>query len=146
VSENVGGLNRSFGDLIETLMASRLWEKFPQYNFHALAQRIKVLDKNKKLLTDIDILLLNTEWCMVVEVKREPNEDDVTHHLKRMQLMRKYPFADIENKKLLGAIAGGMVFKNVRNYAQQSGLFVLELNGEQVRLLESPVDFVPLEG
>jgi hypothetical protein len=34
----------------------------------------------------------------------------------------------------------------VRDYAQKSGLFVLELNGEQVSLLESPKDFAPLQG
>ncbi|MDR1955482.1 MAG: hypothetical protein LBQ30_01345, partial [Treponema sp.] len=28
MSENIGGLNRSMGELIETLIAARLWEKF----------------------------------------------------------------------------------------------------------------------
>ncbi|MDR0669713.1 MAG: hypothetical protein LBF95_06495, partial [Treponema sp.] len=32
VTANVGGLNRSLGELIETLIAARLWEKFPDYN------------------------------------------------------------------------------------------------------------------
>ena len=146
VSANVGGLNRSLGELIETLMAARLWEKFPGYSFKRIFQRIKILDEHNVSITEIDILLSNTEWTMAVEVKREPDKDDVKHHLKRMKLMRKYELAEIKGKKLLGAIAGGVVSTEVRAYAQESGLFVLELNGEQVSLLESPEGFMPLQG
>jgi hypothetical protein len=145
LSENIGGVNRSLGDLIETLMASRLWKKFPEYNFNRIFQRIKILDKNKTPVTEIDILLSDSEWAMSVEVKREPDKEDVEHHLRRMELMREYSLCEISGKKLLGAIAGGVVSPDVRTYAQESGLYVLELNGEQVSLLESPEDFVALQ-
>ncbi|MDR1174430.1 MAG: hypothetical protein LBK83_03010 [Treponema sp.] len=146
LSKNMGGMNRSLGELIETLMAGRLWEKFPAYNFNRIFQRIKLLDKNKIPLTEIDILLSDDDWAMAVEVKREPDKEDVEHHLKRMELMREYTIREISGKKLLGAIAGGVVSPEVRACAQKSGLFVHELNGEQVSLLESPEGFVPLEG
>jgi hypothetical protein len=131
---------------VETLMASRLWEKFPQYNFNRTFQRIKILDKNKTPVTEIDILLSDSEWAMAVEVKREPDKGDVEYHLKRMELMREYSLGEIIGKKLLGAIAGGVVPPDVRAYAHESGLYVLELNGEQVSLLESPENFVALQG
>jgi hypothetical protein len=146
LSKNMGGMNRSLGELIETLMAGRLWEKFPAYNFNRIFQRIKLLDKNKIPVTEIDILLSDDDWAMAVEVKREPDKEDVEHHLKRMELMREYAIREISGKKLLGAIAGGVVSPEVRAYAQKIGLFVLELNGEQVSLLEPPEGFVPLEG
>jgi hypothetical protein len=63
-----------------------------------------------------------------------------------MKLMRKYDLNEISGKKLLGAIAGGVVSFEVREYAQKCGFFVLELNGEQVSLLESPEGFVALQG
>jgi RecB family endonuclease NucS len=108
-------------------------------------QRVKILDKNGGLVTEIDILLSDGEWAMTVEVKREPTTDDVDHHLKRMKLMRKYSLNEISGKKLLGAIAGGVVSLEAREYAQKRGLFVLELNGEQVSLLESPEGFAALQ-
>jgi hypothetical protein len=145
VTKNVGGLNQSIGELVETLIASRLWEKFPQYNFNGSSRRIELLDEHKNVLTEVDILLLNTEWTMAVEVKREPNVGDVRHHLKRMKLLRKYSYALVRGKKLVGAIAGGVVSPEVRNYAQKSGLYVLELNGEQVSLVKSPPGFVAVE-
>jgi hypothetical protein len=145
VTKNVGGLNLSIGGLVETLIASRLWKKFPQYNFNESARRIELLDEHKNVLTEVDILLVNTEWTMAVEVKREPDTGDVDHHLKRMKLLRKYSYAAVRGKKLVGAIAGGVVPHDVRDYAQKLGLYVLELNGEQVSLAESPPGFVALE-
>jgi hypothetical protein len=146
LGKQMGGLHKSLGDLIETLMASRLWEKFPQYNFTRIFQRIKLLNEKKLPTAEIDILLSDDEWAMAVEVKREPDKEDVEHHLKRMELMRDYSLREISGKKLLGAIAGGVVPPDVREYAQKNGLFVLELNGEQVSLLESPEGFVALQG
>jgi ATPase subunit of ABC transporter with duplicated ATPase domains len=145
LDKQIVGVHKSLGALIETLMAGRLEQKFPQYNFTRSFQRIKIFDKNKKPVTEIDILLSDDEWSMAVEVKREPVKDDIDHHLKRMKLMREYHLNEIKGKKLLGAMAGGVVSLEVREYAQKAGLFVLELNGEQVSLLASPEGFVPLE-
>jgi hypothetical protein len=146
LSKRMGDLHQSLGALIETLMASRLEEKFPQYNFSRSFQRIKIFDKNKKPVTEIDILLSDDEWAMAVEVKREPRADDVDHHRKRMELMREYSLNEIKGKKLLGALAGGVVPLEVREYAHKNGFYVLELNGEQVSLLESPEGFLALQG
>jgi hypothetical protein len=146
LGKQIGGVHRSLGDLIETLMAGRLWEKFPQYNFSRTFQRIRILNEKKTPITEIDILLSDDEWAMAVEVKRDPDKDDVEHHLKRMKIMRDYKLNEIKGKKLLGAIAGGVVSPDVREYAQKHGFYVLELNGEQVSILASPEGFVALQG
>jgi hypothetical protein len=62
-----------------------------------------------------------------------------------MELIRQYPPAETKGKKLLGAIAAGAVNPEVREYAEQNGFFVLELTGEDVRLLEPPQGFKPKE-
>jgi hypothetical protein len=144
VTVNVGGLNRSLGELIETLIAARLWEKFPDYNLKRAYQRVPIFDENNRIKTDLDILLSNTSLAMAVEVKRELDRTkDVDEHLKRMELARKYPPAEVAGKKLLGAMAGGLVDADVQAYANESGFFVLELTGESVRLIPPPDGFVP---
>jgi hypothetical protein len=146
VTVNVGGLNRSMGELIETLIAARLWEKFDAYpyNLKRAYQRIPVYDENNKVLTDIDILLSNGDYVMAVEVKRElDRKDDVDHHLKRMELILKYPPDQCKGKKLIGAMAGGSVDPDIQEYAQSVGFFVLELTGEAVQLVEPPEGFSP---
>jgi hypothetical protein len=144
VSKNVGGLNRSMGELIETLIAARLWEKFPRYDLKRVYRRLPIYDETSSLKTDIDILLVNTTLCMAVEVKHELNRiDDVNRHLKRMQLIRQYPPEQVSGKELLGAMAGGLVDPDVKDYACKSGFYVLELSGETVRLVTPPEGFVP---
>jgi hypothetical protein len=144
VTVNVGGLNRSLGELIETLIAARLWEKFPDYNLKRAYQRVPIFDENNRTMTDIDILLSNTDTVMVVEVKRQLDDRrDVDDHLKRMERIRKYPPAEVAGKKMIGAIAGGVVDDDTRRYAYESGFFVLELTGDTVQLIPPPDGFVP---
>jgi hypothetical protein len=145
LSKNVGGLNSSMGELIETLIASRLWEKFAgyPYNLKRSYRRIPVYDNKHKALTDIDILLSDGQWVMAMEVKREPDKDDIDHHIRRMDLIRKFPPAETLNKKLLGAIAGGVVEPHIKDYAHKAGFFILELSGESVSLVSPPDNFSP---
>jgi predicted AAA+ superfamily ATPase len=144
VTSNVGGLNRSLGELVETLIAARLWEKFPDYGLARAYQRIPIFDKNNQIKTDIDILLVNTDMCMAVEVKHRLNrKDEVDDHLKRMQLIRQYPPELVNGRQLLGAMAGGVVDPDIKDYIYESGFFVLELTGESVHLIPPPDGFEP---
>ncbi|MDR2094970.1 MAG: hypothetical protein LBP76_05560 [Treponema sp.] len=144
VSANVGGLNRSMGELIETLIAARLWEKFPEYGLVRSYQRVPIYDETNRIRTDIDILLSNTDKVMAVEVKHELNKiRDVDEHLKRMKLIRKYPPLETVNKQLLGAMAGGVVNPEIMEYAYEAGFYVLELTGESVHLIPPPAGFTP---
>jgi hypothetical protein len=139
----VGGLSNSVGELIETLVAGRLWEKFKDTPYSHLGRayrRVQIFDGNREV-GEIDILLSDSDLCMAVEVKREPILRDIDHHLKRMELIRKYPPAETVGKKLVGAVAGGFVPAEVRDYAHAQGFFVLELNGESVSLAEPSEGF-----
>jgi hypothetical protein len=144
VSENIGGLNRSVGELVETLIASLLWEKFPGYDLKRAYQRLPIYNEKNIAKSDIDILLVNTVMCMAVEVKRELDQMiEVDRHLKRMQLIRQYPPEQVGSKQLFGAMAGGVVNPDVKDYAYESGFFVLELTGESVNLVPPPEGFEP---
>jgi hypothetical protein len=144
LSENIGGLNRSVGELVETLIAARLWEKFPEYGLQRAYRRLPVYDENNVPKTDIDILLVNTGWAMAVEVKREVDRKDVEHHIERMGRIQKYPPGLIPpGVKLLGALAGGLVEAEAREYAHECGFYALELTGETVTRIPEPPGFRP---
>jgi len=146
LSKNVGGLGNSIGNVIETLFAAHLWEQFPEYKLRMSCRDINLFDENGNQITEIDILLVNTEWAMVVEVKSKAKEDDVNKHIVRMERILKYPPGLIPPKaKLLGAIAGGVVMPEAAAYAHQCGFFVLELAGESVVRVPAPPDFKPRE-
>jgi hypothetical protein len=144
LSKNVGGLNQSLGGLIETLIAARLWEKFPEYGFVCSFQRVRIFDESKRIRTDADILLSNTDKVMAVEVKHELDKEKyVDEHLRRMELIRAYPPMVVAGKQLFGAMAGGVVAPNVMRYAHEAGFYVLELTGETVSLIPPPAGFKP---
>ncbi|GHT52661.1 hypothetical protein FACS1894106_1860 [Spirochaetia bacterium] len=146
VSENIGGVNQSMGELVETLISAKLWEKFDaySYNFQRAYRRVELFDDTNRKRTDIDILLTNGEYAMAVEVKRHLDaKDDIDHHLKRMELIQKFPPNQCGGKKLLGAMAGGAVDTDILDYAHSAGLFVLELTGDSVRLATPPKEFKP---
>ena len=148
VASNVGGLNHSMGELIETLFAPHLGEKFDAYHYDLKRtfSRVNIYDNTSRQRGEIDILLSNTTVCMAVEVKRWlANTEKVDEHIRRMQLIREYPPAETKGKKLLGAIAAAVVSPDVREYAEKNGFFVLELTGEDAQLLEPPEGFQPKE-
>jgi hypothetical protein len=143
---NVGGLNRSLGELIETLIAARLWEKFPEHGFERAYRRVPIYDETNRVRTDIDILLSGTDKLMAVEVKHELDKEKyVEEHLKRMELLREYPpvLVDMRDKQLIGALAGGVVDPGVMRSAYEAGFYVLELTGDSVRLVPPPSGFKP---
>jgi len=153
LQQNLGGLNNSMGDLVETLIGARLWEKFAAYpyNLQRAQPRVLVHGEKNRVITDIDILLSDGEWAMAVEVKRAikderesaEEEDVVARHLRRMSEIRRYPPAETVGKKLLGAIAAGIIEPNTREKAHNAGFFVLELKGESVGLAPLPEGFEP---
>ena len=145
LSKNLGGLGNSMGDLIVTLIAARLWEKFSAfpYDLKRGYQSVYIYDENHKAITDIDILLSNTEWVMAVEVKNKVKKDDIEDHLIRMERIRKYPPAEVKGKKLLGALAGVIVSPDMRDFAYKCGFFVIELKGESAVLVPPPEGFSP---
>ena len=148
LSKNVGGLNGSMGELVETLFAPHLGEKFEKWRYGLTRSfpRVLIYDDKNRLRSDIDILLSNTTVCMAVEVKRWlEREQHVDEHIRRMRLIRQYPPAEVKGKTLLGAIVGAVVTEEARKYAENNGLFVLELTGEDVRLLDPPEGFKPRE-
>ncbi|GHV67872.1 hypothetical protein FACS1894199_14180 [Bacteroidia bacterium] len=147
IGKNLGGLGNRIGEIMETLLAAGSWEKFKEYNydFERAYQRVGIYN-GKARLTDIDILLSNGKYAMAVEVKNILNRrTDVDDHVERLDLLMQYPPAEIKEKKVMGAMACGVVDDRVRDYAFSKGLFVLELTGDAADLATPPANFTPQE-
>ncbi|MDR1126907.1 MAG: hypothetical protein LBL06_02140 [Treponema sp.] len=145
VTQSVGRLSNTIGELVETLVAARLWEKFTGYNLERAYRRVPIYDEANRAVTEIAILLFDTDCAMAVEVKTAFSKKDVDWHIRRMEFIRRYPSRELNigDKRVMGAVAGGVVAPEVREYAHECGFFVLELTGESVRLVEAPVGFTP---
>jgi hypothetical protein len=51
-----------------------------------------------------------------------------------MEVLRAYLDARQDKRKLLGAAAGAIVRKNVRDYAENAGFYVIEQSGDTVKI------------
>jgi hypothetical protein len=146
VNKSIGELGNSIGELVEVLLSAHAEKKFERFGYHFVndSERVRIRDDNKQVVGEIDLLLTDGDAAMGVEVKRRLNDRRyVDDHLARMELARKYPPKAVGDRRLLGAIAGGIVDPDVAAYAYSKGIFVLELTGESVTLIEPPLNFVP---
>jgi hypothetical protein len=145
LSVQIGGVNNSLGDMAEGLMASALLNTFDALGleFEDAFQNYPVKEKGtKKLLAEVDALLVNGSIAMAVEVKTTLTRGDIDNHLERMEIIRKNPNSLLANRKLFGATAGVKISIHSRNYALSKGFFVIELSGNTVKV-DMPEGFNP---
>jgi len=137
----IGNLGNRFGELADHLVAPGIIEKFNElgYHFDSVTNRgITIYGENKKFLTEIDILLENTDFMIAVEVKVKPGEKDIEHHIKRMEILREYRSRQGYKRKMIrGAIAGAIFPENIKNAVLETGMYVLEQSGDTMRI-EAP--------
>ena len=145
--KDLGKIGISYGEQVEAMFVN-LGAKFNKlgYSFPKEAKgNIQFLDENRRVLAEVDHLLENDNVVMPVEVKAKLKKDDVDDHIKRLGIISKYNALHNDSRKVLGAVAGGVVAQNVREYAQKKGLFVLVKNGNSVEIAALPSSFVPNE-
>ena len=143
MSRKIGGIGGSLGDLTESMFSGVLWDKFEEYGIPVSSQsaRKTFRDSNKKLLAEVDIFIENGQHAIPVEIKTKLSERDVDEHIERIETLRRYFDARGDKRKLLGAVAGGLVSEKILKYAQDNGLFVLVQSGECVTIADPPEGF-----
>jgi hypothetical protein len=142
LSKNIGGVNKSFGRLMEEMYSARLWDKFSVFGYDfTCGCRRKKFRENERTIAEADIFLENGLYAMVVEVKTDLTTEDVDDHLERIATIRKYMDSHGDKRFLVGAVAGGIEPENVVRYAQKKGLYVVAWSGEAATVAEAPPSF-----
>jgi hypothetical protein len=137
-SRKVGELSNKFGKLAEHLVAPGIVKRFKEQGIDfawAWRRGLEVKDKTGKTLTQIDFVLENAEIILAVEVKADPVEKDVGHHIKRLEILRESMNELKENqRKIQGAIAGAIFEDSVKEAASNAGFYVIEQSGDTMKL------------
>jgi hypothetical protein len=146
VSQQMGDLHRSFGELAEHLVAPGIAARFNElgYHFDYMVEKGAIIrDEQKKIIAEIDLLLENSEYIMAVEVKSKPKVKDIEHHIKRLEIFKEHRENKQEKpKKIMGAIAGAVFGSEEKKATIEAGFYVLEQAGDTMKL-DIPDDFVP---
>jgi exonuclease VII large subunit len=131
----IGGLSNTLGSLIEHIMTPDLPRKFKQFGFtFDRITTVKWANGEGNIYTEIDALLENGAQAMVVEVKTTLRRDDIDDHLERMERVRIYADDHGDKREFLGAMAGAITDKAIKEYALSKGFFVIEPSGEDVKI------------
>jgi hypothetical protein len=146
LSKNIGGLGNSLGLLTESLFSAKLWKKFNKlgYPFTKQGPFLKFIE-NDKVIAEVDYFLENGDYAMPVEVKTILNNEHIDDHIERIAIIRRYMDARNDKRKLVGAVAGGVIQENVIKYAHKKGLYVIVQTGETVKIADTPDDFTARE-
>jgi hypothetical protein len=143
LSKNFGGLSNTLGHFAEAALSAELWEKFSDLGFPVTRQysRMKIHDSNKRVLTEVDLIIENGDYVILVEIKTTMKTEFVDNHLERIEIVRRCFDERGDKRKLMGAVAAAIMPEDVLKYAQKRGFYVAVLAGEAVTLAELPLDF-----
>jgi Mg2+ and Co2+ transporter CorA len=108
----ISRLGSRIGDLIEHLAASNILEEFKKqrYEFTRISRNNKIEDEKNRTL------------------------GDVKDHIKRMETLRRYADLHHDGRKYVSSVSGALIEDEARNFALQSGIYVIEHPGERIRI------------
>ncbi|MDR0221192.1 MAG: hypothetical protein LBI54_07315, partial [Lachnospiraceae bacterium] len=142
LSKNIGGMQNSFGQFVETMFSANLRSKFNELGYDFTRQTCNTrYTENDEKIAEVGVILENGEYILLVEVKTELRIEFVEYHLKRIEKIRKYMDNHHDARKIIGAVAGGVVPEDVLLYAQNNGLFVIVQSGDSSTIADMPKGF-----
>jgi hypothetical protein len=142
LSDNVGGVNRRLGQIIELIIVPYLRLDLNAkggHNFEDMRgnRKVNVVAGDKKnTVAEMDIFLYGPAETMAVEIKTHMKRSDVVKQLERLKTLRTYETeAEIKGKKLFGGMIGVSVDADARKFAKKNGLYVIGIHEKEDKLL-----------
>ena len=147
LSKRFGGLGNSWGAFLEGLIEPGIYELFAEHGIivHNKYPNIKEY-KGKNLFYEIDLLVFDDKYVILVEMKSRLTTEHIEQHTERLEKFRLHPPKNfnLKGKIALGAVAGIAVDDNVIELAQKSGFFVMVQKSNLVKIV-NPKEFTPKE-
>jgi len=135
-NERLGNYINLFGDFTEYTMAPKLRDKFMEIglDFPRTNRNMKVKDKVNNIFLETDVMLENGDKAMMVEIKTQLTVERINKYIERLEKMRKYADLHGDKRTFLGAVAGVVVDDEVREYALNHGLYLIEPAGADLNI------------
>jgi len=133
LNKKMGELTDTMGEFAEGQVKPKILEMFRErgIELEETHEHVKI-KKDRKLYVEIDLLLVNTEFMIVLEVKNTLQQKHVDEHLKRLDKLKTFCPSSMKGFTLLGAVAGMVVSESVEKYAFKKGFFVIRPKGEGI--------------
>lgn len=135
LSTEIGNLGNRLGDFVQGIVKPGLEELFQQRGLtvHRTMQNLEKRDDAGQMLSEVDLLVIDSVVAVAVECKSNLSLDDVKDHLNRLASFKEH-WPEYAHYHLLGAVATMVLPEDVGHYAYRKGLYVLAQKGEQVEI------------
>jgi len=136
VNNKLGKLGNRLGEFVEGLIKPSIVRLFQERGImvHKVLRDIEASNPDLGLATQIDLLAINLDTCVLIEVKSRLSPEDVNDHLERMNKFKPL-FPEYQDKRVLGAVAGMVIADEVTKHAYRKGFFVIGQRGEDAVIL-----------
>ena len=133
-SRSVDDLTGKWGKFLEGMVAPACKTLFADRHVpvHKVLQRVQAEYDGRHM--EIDILVVNEGYVVLVEVKSTLKVDDVRAQIERLGQFREF-FPEYADRQILGAVAGIVIEEQADRFAYREGLFVIGQAGDTVRIL-----------
>lgn len=132
----LGKLGNRLGEFVEGLIKPSVVRLFQERGImvHKVLRDIEASNPNLGLATQIDLLAINLDTCILIEVKSRLSPEDINDHWERMNKFKPL-FPEYHDKRVLGALAGMVMADEVVKHAYRKGFFVIGQRGEDAVIL-----------
>ena len=130
----VNALTGKWSRFVEGLIAPVAEKLFKERGIEVdrIYQRVKAHKNGNSI--EIDILVVNGEYAVLIEAKSTLGVDDIKDHLERLGKF-KFLFPEYNDRMVLGAVAGIVIDEGADKFAYRNGLFVIGQSGDAVKIL-----------
>ena len=128
-----------WGRLVEALCKPAAYSLFKKEGIEIdrVYEGIHKAKANGQDVMEIDVALCDTSVAVIVEVKTRCGRRDIDYFLSQMKHCKEW-YPDFANKELRVAVAAIKYDEGADTYAQERGLYVLKLSGEETFTMASP--------
>ena len=128
-----------WGRLVEALCKPAAYSLFKKEGIEIdrVYEGIHKAKANGQDVMEIDVALCDTSVAVIVEVKTRCGRRDIDYFLSQMKHCKEW-YPDFANKELRVAVAAIKYDAGADTYAQERGLYVLKLSGEETFTMASP--------
>jgi hypothetical protein len=143
----VGALGSRLGEIIECMVEGGIVDKFQAlgYEITQCARSVKFGSKKSGTDGQVDLFLENGEIAILIEVKTTLETSDVRRHIERLKKYRRYADAKGDKRRFIGAVAGAVIEGESKEFALESGMYVIVQAGDLFEIIPSPEGFVAKE-
>ncbi len=143
LAKQVADITDTLGRFAEAQVRPRILDLFrvKGIELEETYSRVSV-KKDGKTLLEIDLLLVNTIYSVVVEVKNTLRQKDIDDHIQRLEKLQESSSRLVRGTTMYGAVAGMILTNEVEQYAIKKGFYVIKPKGDGVEISNS-ADFTP---